>query len=88
MTAAPTAQLTLDEVLTPCTQIAGTALENLWMVVFGLGLLAGSFYVVLETATAPFAPARGIQRAVDVQPSALPCLCLPATKSQGRTGRS
>ena len=72
MTAAPTAQLTLDEVLTPCTQIAGTALENLWMVVFGLGLLAGSFYVVLETATAPFAPSRGIERAVNAQPSALP----------------
>ncbi len=88
MTAAPAAQLTLDEVLTPCTQIAGTALENLWMVVFGLGLVAGSFYVALETAVAPSAPARGIERAGDAQPSALPWLCLSATESLGLTGNS
>ena len=86
MTAAPTApvaQLTLDEVLTPCTRIAGTTLANLWMVVFGLGLLAGGFTVAL-TAPAPFGPSR----AVVAPPSAPPCLCLPATGSRGLTGRS
>ena len=89
MTAAPTtAYLTLDEVLTPCTRIAGTALENLWMVVFGLGLLAGSFTVALEPAVAPFGPSRGSERAVDAQPSAPPCLCLSALESLGLTGRS
>ncbi len=58
MSAADNTKPTLEEVLTPCTQIAGTATETLWLAVVGLGLLAGIFYIALDTAIPTFAVSR------------------------------
>ena len=77
MSAADNTKPSLEEVLTPCTQIAGTATETLWLVVVGLGLLAGVFYVALDTAISPFAPSRGLETPAAAQKTSIALPRLP-----------
>ena len=67
MSAVDNTKPSLEEVLTPCTQIAGTRTETLWLVVVGLGMLAGIFYVALDTVIAPFGTYRGVETTVGFQ---------------------